>query len=105
MALAVVYGHRHAKLILSPDGQDLPANSLFNVFLDKAFRYTAPGYKDWTKYAKIDDFRNELSRHLIHGSALRLLNSAGGELDGWFAGSLFLFVSDFPLDMMDEVEC
>jgi hypothetical protein len=103
-ALAVAIGHHYAKKALDAADKNSIDGRLCDKFLELAFDFRDPAYRGWRKYENMDIFRNEMPDHIIHPNALRLIKGAGGQIDGWFAGSLFLFLMDFPLDMMVEME-
>ena len=103
-ALAVAFEYHHAGKMLQHNSIDPIISMLYKKFKKELFLFSAPGYKDWRDYEKVEDFRNKLAEHVIHPNAVRLIEGAKGDVEGWFAGSLYMFVMDFPVSMLDEEE-
>lgn len=103
-ALAVAFGHHHAWRILESGATPPLEATFYDAFRNEAFTYSAAGYRDWRDYEKIEPFRNKLAEHVLHPSLFRLLDGTGGQMDAWFAGSLHLFMTDFPTTIMVEAQ-
>ena len=70
-------------------------------FLDSAYRYSAPGYRDWKKYEGWE-WKNATIGYVIHPNAQRLIEMASGEP---FQGShMMRHMFDYDSSNMVDIE-
>jgi hypothetical protein len=108
-ALAVASSHLHVSHSLSvgPGNPAIP-EPLRQDFLDRAYRYSAPGYSDWTKYSDRTALIGGYIEHWVHPNALRLLRWNGLPEDGSdlhpFGRQFWRWASGASLDPGELVE-
>lgn len=88
-AMAVAHSHEEVSHRGSGLGWwwDKVPEALRKDFLEKAYVYTAPGYRDWSKYQHSFRMEEHVQAYVIHPNATRLLNMAAGHRwSSWHMG-------------------
>ena len=105
-AMAVAHSHEQVSRNGSGLGWwwDKVPKVLRKDFLDKAYVYTAPGYRDWSQYPHYRK-GDHVTTYVIHPNAIRLLSMASGHQwslshMGYWWGKVF---DDINTDMTDVV--
>jgi hypothetical protein len=105
-AMAVAHSHEQVSWGGSGPSQwwDKVPKVLRKDFLDKAYVYTAPGYRDWSQYQHYR-MRDHVATYVIHPNAIRLLSMAFGRR--WSLSHMghqwMMMLDDINTDMTDVV--